>query len=71
MPGLSIAGKTGTAEFKRQDGVWDQHAWFTGYMPANDPQYVVTVYFDRGVGGDKAAPIAGLIMKYIQENLVQ
>lgn len=71
MPGLAIAGKTGTAEFRRQDGVWDEHAWFTGYMPANDPKYVVTVYFDRGVGGDKAAPIAGLIMQYIAENLAQ
>jgi len=71
QPGLSIAGKTGTAEFRRSDGVWDEHAWFTGFMPANDPKYVVTVYFDRGVGGDKAAPIAGLIMKYIQENLAQ
>jgi penicillin-binding protein 2 len=69
--GLSIAGKTGTAEFRRADGVWDEHAWFTGYMPADDPKYVITVFFDRGVGGDKGAPIAGMILKYIHENLPQ
>ena len=66
QPGVDIAGKTGTAEF-REKGVPKQHAWFTGFAPFNDPDVVVTVYFDLGVGGDKAAPVAGKIIKYFEE----
>lgn len=66
QPGVDIAGKTGTAEFFTEDGKF-QHAWFTGYAPFDDPKIVVTVYFDFGVGGDKAAPVAGQILRYIWE----
>ncbi len=68
QPGVDIAGKTGTAEFI-EGGVTKQHAWFTGFAPFNDPDVVVTVYFDLGVGGDKAAPVAGKIIKYFEENV--
>ena len=68
QPGVDIAGKTGTAEFIEK-GVTKQHAWFTGFAPFNDPDVVVTVYFDLGVGGDKAAPVAGKIIKYFEENV--
>jgi penicillin-binding protein 2 len=64
VPGLDVAGKTGTAEFTLPNGKTAQHAWFTGYAPWGDPQVVVTVYFDRGVGGEKAAPIAAKILDY-------
>ena len=64
QPGLDIAGKTGTAEFNLPDGTLAQHAWFTGYAPFDDPEVVVTVYFDRGIGGDKAAPLGGQILSY-------
>jgi cell division protein FtsI/penicillin-binding protein 2 len=65
QPGIQIAGKTGTAEFNDKDGYKRQHAWFTGFAPFDDPQYVVTVYFDYGVGGNKAAPVAGQIFSYM------
>lgn len=70
VPGMDIAGKTGTAEFgpQRPDGSYAQHAWFTGFYPFDDPQYVVTVYFDLGVGGDKAAPTASKIFAWMQKN---
>lgn len=68
QPGMDIAGKTGTAEFFEK-GVKKQHAWFTGFAPYNNPDVVVTVYFDLGVGGDKAAPVAGKIIKYFEENV--
>lgn len=64
-PGIEIAGKTGTAEFYDRDGELREHAWFTGFAPFNQPRYVVTVYFDYGVGGDKAAPVAGQIFEYM------
>ena len=63
-----VAGKTGTAEFV-EDGVTKEHAWFTGYAPCHDPQVVVTVYFDLGVGGNKAAPVGGRIIDYFMANV--
>jgi len=71
VPGLDIAGKTGTAEFgpQKKDGTYDQHAWFTGFYPYNDPQFVVTVYFDLGVGGSRAAPTAARIFEYLSKNV--
>ena len=71
VEGLDIAGKTGTAEFKDYDagGITRQHAWFTGYYPFDDPEIVVTVYYDLGVGGDKAAPTAAKIFEYFDEHV--
>ena len=70
VSGLDIAGKTGTAEFiDPATGAKLEHAWFTGFYPFNDPEIVVTVYFDLGVGGVKAAPVAGKIFKYFSENV--
>lgn len=66
QPGVDIAGKTGTAEFFTEDGKF-QHAWFTGYAPFDNPRIVVTVYFDFGIGGEKAAPLAGQIFQYMWE----
>jgi penicillin-binding protein 2 len=67
QPGIDIAGKTGTAEFVDKDLTTRQHAWFTGFAPFGDPKYVVTVYFDYGVGGNKAAPVAGQIFRYLSQ----
>lgn len=65
---VDVAGKTGTAEFFEK-GVKKQHGWFTGFAPFNDPEVVVTVYYDLGVGGDKAAPTAGRIFDYFMKNV--
>jgi penicillin-binding protein 2 len=69
VTGLDIAGKTGTAEFYLPNGKLSEHAWFTGFAPFNDPEVVVTVYFDIGVGGNKAAPVAGQILRYFSEHV--
>lgn len=69
QPGLDIAGKTGTAEFYRPDGVLDEHAWFTGFYPYDNPKVVVTVYYDLGIGGVQAAPVAGRIFSYFDQNV--
>ncbi len=53
--GLSIAGKTGTAEFgplletPDKRFVRQSHAWFVGFAPYDDPQVVVAVLIE-GVG---------------------
>ena len=65
VAGAAVGGTLGYLFFT-EDGKF-QHAWFTGYAPYDDPKIVVTVYFDFGVGGDKAAPLAGQILRYIWE----
>jgi penicillin-binding protein 2 len=63
--GLSIAGKTGTAEFgpliQRPDGrlVRQSHSWFVGFAPYDNPQVVVAVLLE-GTGdlGDGSSTMA-------------
>jgi penicillin-binding protein 2 len=68
IPGLDVAGKTGTAQTvasARADKETD-HAWFAAYAPARDPEVVVVVLVERGgKGGQVAAPIARQILKSI------
>lgn len=60
VPGLAIAGKTGSAENPR--GV--PHAWFAGYAPVDQPALVVVVFIEHGRrGGAVAAPIARAIFE--------
>ena len=50
-----VAGKTGTAE--PGDGGED-HSWFVGYAPFDDPTIVVAVVIERGgTGANAAAPV--------------
>ncbi|MCL2526263.1 MAG: penicillin-binding protein 2 [Coriobacteriia bacterium] len=61
---VPVSGKTGTAETGRRDPITglrdqDSHAWFVGYAPANNPQYVAVVMVEHGGGGGAiAAPAA-------------
>ncbi|HKS92926.1 MAG TPA: penicillin-binding protein 2 [Tepidiformaceae bacterium] len=70
-PGVDMSGKTGTAEFndEYQGGILTQHAWFTGFAPFENPQVVITVYFDLGWGGARAAPAASKIAEYFFQNV--
>ncbi|MBF4461069.1 MULTISPECIES: peptidoglycan D,D-transpeptidase FtsI family protein [unclassified Rathayibacter] len=45
--GVTVAGKTGTAE---NDGDNPYTLWFTGFAPAQDPQYAITVLVENGGG---------------------
>ncbi len=59
--GISVAGKTGTAENEKEG---QDHAWFIGFAPADNPQIAVAVvieYAGKG-GGEVAAPIARDVM---------
>lgn len=68
VSGLSIAGKTGSAE-SSADGKAVTHAWFVGYIDSDVMPYAVCVLVeDGGSGGSVAAPIAGKIFQYIKEN---
>ncbi|HSK49066.1 MAG TPA: penicillin-binding transpeptidase domain-containing protein, partial [Solirubrobacterales bacterium] len=63
IPGVPVAGKTGTAETPFNDscggGSDENQAWFIGFAPADDPQIAIaaTVECTTQFGGDVAAPI--------------
>jgi cell division protein FtsI/penicillin-binding protein 2 len=55
IPGYKVAGKTGTSQIARTDGVGYESAateghiitGFVGYAPAEDPKFIILVKFDR------------------------
>ncbi len=62
IPGVAVAGKTGTAQVEGKL----PHAWFIAFAPANAPRYAVAVMIENGgggqdpeiTGGQTAGPIA-------------
>jgi peptidoglycan glycosyltransferase len=64
IPGVSVAGKTGTAETGRQ-GV--NTVSFIGFAPAEQPRVAVAVFVEgqQSTGGETAAPIAKEVMQAI------
>jgi peptidoglycan glycosyltransferase len=63
IPGVRVAGKTGTAE-TGQDGV--NTTWFTTFAPVEKPQVAIAVVVENqrgGFGGTVAAPIAKQVME--------
>ena len=68
IPGVDIAGKTGTAQMiaKSKAEKGQDHAWFAAFAPAKAPEVVVVVIAERGgKGGQVAAPIARKILNAI------
>jgi peptidoglycan glycosyltransferase len=69
IPGVKVAGKTGTAE----NGIKDPYTlWFTGFAPADNPQVAVAVVIEDGGGKGQsgrgntlAAPIAKKVMEAV------
>ena len=63
IPGVQVAGKTGTAE-TAVSRVYT--AWFVCFAPADNPQVAVAVVLEKqanGFGGAVAAPIAKLVLQ--------
>ena len=59
LPGVQVAGKTGTAEVANAQ----PHSWFAGFAPAENPKVAVAVLVENGgTGGAVAAPIARAVM---------
>ncbi|MBI2264322.1 MAG: FtsW/RodA/SpoVE family cell cycle protein [Armatimonadetes bacterium] len=60
LPGVKVAGKTGTAENPHGP----PHAWFVALAPSDSPRAVVVVLIEQGgYGGEVAAPIAREMLK--------
>jgi peptidoglycan glycosyltransferase len=64
IPGVPVAGKTGTAETGIGEG---RSFWFTGFAPANDPKIAVAVVVEGesadGTGNSVAGPIARAVLE--------
>jgi peptidoglycan glycosyltransferase len=60
IPGIAVAGKTGTAQNTTGQ---QSHAWFISFAPAATPRVAVAVIVEHGgQGGVAAAPIAKSVM---------
>lgn len=72
LPGIAVAGKTGTAEFGEANEQGDRptHAWFIAFAPYENPEVAVLVFVEGGVsvlggeGSGTAAPIAAQILRH-------
>ncbi|MGH2693079.1 MAG: peptidoglycan D,D-transpeptidase FtsI family protein [Actinomycetota bacterium] len=70
VPGITVAGKTGTAQTAEGEA---PHAWFVAFAPADEPKIAVAVVILNGgdlgseaTGGALSAPIAkSLIEEYL------
>ena len=68
IPGVQVAGKTGTAQ---TDPEANDNSWFVGFAPADHPRIAVAVFVANGgthntegvTGGDISAPIAKQVMQ--------
>ncbi len=61
IPGVQVAGKTGTAENGRPGF---PHGWFVGFAPAASPSIVVAVVIEYDPGGGlDAAAVGGTVMR--------
>jgi penicillin-binding protein 2 len=75
--GIRVGGKTGTAQVvSREAGAHvEDHAWFAGFAPADNPEIVVVALVENaGHGGEVAAPVVRkVMMQYfgVQEPVVQ
>ncbi|OGO06643.1 MAG: penicillin-binding protein 2 [Chloroflexi bacterium RBG_13_56_8] len=75
LPGIEVAGKTGTAEYSAFDeegnlivdekGNLPTHAWFTAFAPYEDPEIALVVFLEGGgEGSQRAVPIAAKILRH-------
>ena len=61
VPGINVAGKTGTA----QNPHGKDHAWFIAFAPVENPKIAMAVLVENaGFGGSISAPIARELIKY-------
>jgi penicillin-binding protein 2 len=71
LPGISVCGKTGTAQVASADYVKARgnaanlrdNAWFVGFAPCQSPEIVVTAFFEHGIESKFAAPIVRDVIK--------
>jgi peptidoglycan glycosyltransferase len=61
IPGVTTAGKSGTAEV---DDTNRPHSWFIGFAPAEAPRIAIAVLVQQGgFASERAVPIGGDLMQ--------
>lgn len=68
VPGIKVAGKTGTAEGDTSSANGTNNSWFTGFAPANDPQVVVSIVMpdvDIATGAKLTSPNASKLFQAV------
>ncbi len=71
IPGIDIAGKTGSAQIvslalrakHKNDTDFAQNGWFVGFTPRRNPDIIVCVLFEGGEHGKLAARLATQVIK--------
>ena len=71
VPGIDIAGKTGSAQIvslalrakHQNDTDYAQNGWFVGFTPRRNPDVIVCVLFEGGEHGKLAARLATQVIK--------
>ena len=81
LASIRYGGKTGTAEAREvKKGVspavaqWllEDHAWFVGFVPAENPRYSVVIFIEHGgFGGSVATPLASRIIHRLVTRIQQ
>jgi len=84
LKNITVAGKTGTAQvvrlkqfrhLKEEDIPYKyrDHAWFTCFAPAENPEIAVTVLVEHGLHGSSgAAPVAKAVLEaYFKDRLLE
>ncbi|MHB1350050.1 MAG: penicillin-binding protein 2 [Desulfobulbaceae bacterium] len=84
LKGITVAGKTGTGQvvklkqyehLKEEDIPYQyrDHAWFTCFAPAENPEIAVTVLVEHGLHGSSGAgPVARAVLEaYFKDRLAQ
>jgi penicillin-binding protein 2 len=71
VPGISVCGKTGTAENFYKGKQLEDHSFFAAFAPRENPKIAIMVICENaGFGGTWAAPIAGLMIeKYLNDTI--
>ncbi|HSJ58449.1 MAG TPA: penicillin-binding protein 2 [Anaerolineae bacterium] len=76
VPGVAVAGKTGSAEYfadddrdglpdRNKDGTLPTHAWFTAFAPYDNPEVAIVVFvYGGGEGSGTAVPVANEVLRY-------
>lgn len=68
LPGITVAGKTGSAEYpgpRDSKGRLPTHAWFTAFAPAEEPEIALVVFLEGGGEGSvTAVPVAAQILAH-------
>ncbi len=71
IPGVEVAGKTGTAELRNTNdpnanSAQNTDSWFVGYAPAGRPRVVVGALFPaQGAGAETAAPAVRQVLEAV------